>query len=318
MKTLKIAAIICVALLAGCASGPKDSMFVAPARPIALRGDGDTYLPESFAGWRRDGAAREFALENINQLVRDDASMYSSYGVRRAWSARYNSPDGRGTVEARLFVMRSLLDSFGVFSRLRGEGSTEMSLGVEGFREGDVIAFYHSHYFMQLIQDDRTSPHLLNELAGNFSTHIVAGRERVKPKELILLSEKGMRKGSESYIASNVLGLDYLPKGLSAEYEVNGAPVTSHLVVFNNAQEAERAFIRSRNEWHRDGMHLEMHEVFAFWGASEEVIAIGHPATDWTAFSHIDRFLIISRGPHTEAISQTSHQWLYLVYTVKE
>lgn len=318
MKLLGLLIVVLVAITAGCAQTRDDDYFRVSSSEPRLRGDGEEYLPPSIGDWNRDGEVREYTTAQLSNLVGDDESLFRAYGARKAWSADYPGPDGRNQVKAHLFVMRSPIDAFGIFSRYRTPESAAFQVGSEGFREDNLVAFYHKHFFMKLIADDGADYESLKELAEMFSIHIMAGDEPERPRELRLLSDKGIQRGTETYFASSVLGHNYLPKGLMAKYIYDGEEVTTYLVVFDSMEAAESAFNRGRSEWHGDRQYMELHEVYAPWGEFEEIIAIGHPATGWTAFSYIDRFMVITRGEREAAIGQTSHLWLYLIYAVED
>jgi hypothetical protein len=62
------------------------------------------------------------------------------------------------------------------------------------------------------------------------------------PSETMLLPEENRIPGTLQYIPKSLLGHEFLPRGMEAQYKLNGAKVKLFIAFFSSAQDSAKAF----------------------------------------------------------------------------
>lgn len=197
------------------------------ARPPAAGGpELEQLLPEAseLPGWEIAEGPDAFSPETLYERLDGGADRYLAHGFRRLLHVRYRlGGDPLASVTLELFDMGSELGAFGIYSALRSPGADIRPWGAEGYRRGAVAAAYRGRLFIHGEADDER-PALVELL----ESAVARAAERAEggtapPSVLDPLPAVGRVAHSERYVPADLLGHAFLPGGVLADYEVDGA-----------------------------------------------------------------------------------------------
>ncbi len=208
----------------------------------------DRMFPSSVNGneWIREGAPVEYGPEKLVYYLGIEAELYYPYGARSVMAASYGKTTNPGMViTVEVFEMGSRLDAFGLFSSYRDAGCQPVNAGTDGCFGSGRLMFWKDRFFVRLkgtgtLQADRPG---LTTVAHNVASMIPGTGGRPGVLELIMLP--GVVPGTEKYLARNVLGYPFFPKGLVADVRIGGDQTAKLFVILSpSPEEAETVFIR--------------------------------------------------------------------------
>jgi hypothetical protein len=218
-----------VALLAGC--GP-----AAEAHPGAAGAGGESQqgrpgvelaglipAPAAGEGWRIVEGPVEHSPEDLWEHLDGGAPRYLTYGFRKLVHVRCQiGDDPLAGVALDVFDMGSELGAFGIYSIGRSPGDPLRPWGAEGHRQGAVAAAWKESVFVHAAADDERDAliSLLERLVAGVCERIDGSDSR--PSLLDPLPVAGLVPRSERYIAQDLLGHDFLPGGVLADYVLDG------------------------------------------------------------------------------------------------
>lgn len=208
---------VVVALLAvACGQGVR-----APDAPLELERLLPT--PELLNGWAVVEGPDEYVPATLFEVLDGGAERYLGYGFRRLLRVRcQRGGEAATTVTLDLFDMGGDLGAFGVYSGLRPAEAGFATWGAEGYRSGTVTAAWKGRL---LVHGEADTPHegslaLLERLVSAACER--APGSTSAPRILTALPREGLVARSERYVASDLLGHEFLPGGVQASYLVDG------------------------------------------------------------------------------------------------
>jgi hypothetical protein len=213
--------------------------------------------------WQRSGAYYAYAPEKLYTYIDGAADQFIIYGFVRLQGAEYvNSIDQKESITVDIYDMGSALGAFGMFTSKKDSASPALGIGAESFGNDQFVVFYKGRFYVE-IQARITAT--VNRAAPKTMARIVAGRMpggNARPEILKLFPAAGRVPGSENYLAGGILGHVFLLRGIVSDYQVNGALIKAHIVLFPGPAQAGAAFDEYKNYLARSGEKITLREGF--------------------------------------------------------
>ena len=147
---------------------------VATARALA------EFLPDRLAAMKATSAVKEYAGDNLAELVADKAAVYQEYLVRRAVSRQY------GETRVDVFETENPYAAFGLFtyhSGPRSDKAVPEEIGYGGARTNAGLVFWKENYFVRLMNANQQT---IRAAATAQSAPAQASLARVISDEIVL------------------------------------------------------------------------------------------------------------------------------------
>ncbi len=195
--------------------------------------------PACGSGWQLDGKVQLFDRENLFERINGEAELYLPYGFDQLAYARYaNLKEPRQGIDADIYRLGSLLDSFGIYATYRRRDDPELAIGAEGTGTSTQLFFYQDRYLVRLQATGGAEPGEVQLLAcaRAIAARLPPGSGRPAMLDTFLLPE--VEKKSERYIAQSLLGYDFFRRGMLADARLSGEPVQLFLLSEESAASA--------------------------------------------------------------------------------
>lgn len=222
----------------------------APVRTLAAV-DMENYVPPGScgAGWQIEGKLSFYDRETLSDRINGEAELYFPYGFDRMVAARYASgKNSAAGIDLEIYRMGSPLDAFGIYANYKQEGGRSLSVGAESNLSGSQLFLYQGRYFvhLQMTGVDAENPDLLAECSGDVVSRLPGTAKR--PQELSVFDRTELLKGTERYLPKNLLGYDFLNRGIVADAVVEGKNSQIFLLLSTTEESASAAFERFRTQ----------------------------------------------------------------------
>ena len=192
-------------------------------------------LPE---GWVKIDGPHRFTRKTLFEHVDGQAVLYLTYGFRGSAFAVYQDRAGSGRqIEFDLCDMGTVLQAFGIYSRLRTEGNPG-GMGLDSTCDERSFLFYQDRFFVMGYASEPAAEEL-REMARRMAARLPA--RSAPPPELSLFPRAGLVPGSIQYFAEGLLGHRFLKKGFQAGYGSGGEEGRLFLAPFGGSREAGEA-----------------------------------------------------------------------------
>jgi hypothetical protein len=219
MRFSRLLLVLLVVILAGSAAfAAKPAATQAPASPAIL--------PQQFAGWQMQGAAR--TNENPSAADPTNAEVLKEYRFSDLALATYTRDDGR-TLKIRAARFADASGAFGAYTFYLQPNMTKEDIGKQGASLGNRVLFYRGHILIdvQFSQETPMSGAELRELAGMLPKP--AGNNGNLPAFILFLPVHEYIPNTQKYVMG--------PAALNAL----AAPVSADLVDFGASAEVSLA-----------------------------------------------------------------------------
>ena len=179
--------------------------------------------------------------DDLFEYINGSADLYLAYGFKQLVTVNYMT-DEDFSVLVDVYDMGNRLNAFGVFSNYRSPGNEYADIGTEATISDYHIRFFHGQYIVDLNASDATEriQKFMREVAMEIAARIDAPTE--KPVILNLLPEKNIINKSSKYISEGLLGHQFFPKGLEAQYQIDSTTVKAFVVICDSQNDAASAF----------------------------------------------------------------------------
>jgi len=197
--------------------------------------------PACADGWIMDGKVTQYDKDSLFDRINGESELYFPYGFEKLAYARYESrKDPKIALDADVYAMGSLLDSFGMFANYRRKDSTGAAIGAEGTISSSQMLFYQDRYLVRLQVTGATTINQDVLLACGKAIEKNLPRNTGRPRELDAFQVPAVVKKSERYIAQSLLGYDFFRRGIIAD-AVLGKDEAQVFVVLETTADAARA-----------------------------------------------------------------------------
>ena len=192
-------------------------------------------LPE---GWALIEGPKTYTSKTLFNRIDGQAELFFKYGFQKSIFTNYQDrKNPHHQIELDIYDMGSVLQAFGIFSRLREEDRAG-GFGLDSYLDDQSIFFYKGRYFVMLFATQPHSP-VLKRLATLISLKI-ADRSP-PPQEIGYFPKGGLKPGSIQYFPEGLLGHQFLKRGFRATYAAGEKESHLFLSIFKNFQEATNA-----------------------------------------------------------------------------
>jgi hypothetical protein len=184
--------------------------------------------------------------DNLYEYINGAADLYHDYDFIKVVTETLLIKQHEESIIVDIYDMGKLDNAFGIFSRHRLPGAEYLDIGAECQYSEPTLDMYKGKYFIQLA-GSRPFPGLKKELVAvaraiDRQINLAA----TKPGMFELLPSKGRIPHSEQYIAKDALGFGFLKKVWSADYELEGKPVSLMLICRETKEDAQSIFGKLR------------------------------------------------------------------------
>ena len=204
-----LASAVLICLVSGCTAPqprPSDEIYFRKFLPEKIK-------PSGILG----GGVRIGPEELFRGMDESQAQSLFSYNLKEAFNFNYQDEEyGDILITVEAYVTSTILEAFGMQSRLRPEGALVADIGAGGFSSGPQISFYKGTYAVRLFSQEPV-------LAGSESMMALAEEIARRlpgvdqpPRELTLLVGLGLEPDDISYEGYRLLGSGPLAPGLTA------------------------------------------------------------------------------------------------------
>jgi len=199
-------------------------------------------------GWRVAEGPTAYGPDTLYEYLDGGAERYLAYGFRRLVHVRYETAGGaRAGVTLDLFDMgEAPAAAFGIYRS--GVGSADEPRGwcAEAYRAGNVGAAWKGRVFVHVLADDEAGGR--GDLIERLVRHACDGiaGDRSLPTLLDPLPREGLVPRSERYVPLDLLGHEFLPGGILADYEIDGRRARVYVSDLGSAAAATAALAALR------------------------------------------------------------------------
>jgi hypothetical protein len=183
-----------------------------------------------------------YTPENLFEYINGAARMYLSFGFRSLVHARYKAREGDvPAIDLDIYDMGSELGAYGMYTNSRPEEADPMEWGSEGYTTDAAAVAWKGRFYIRAavgaggqagaVAVERFIAAVVREAPG----------EAGPPAELVALPKRGFIKNSDRYVARDLLGHAFLPGGMLARYEIDGAQLTLFYCEMESVSAASRA-----------------------------------------------------------------------------
>lgn len=192
-------------------------------------------------GWNWESAPQFYNADDLFEYINGSADLYLAYGFKQLVTVNFMTDDDF-SVLVDVYDMGNRLNAFGVFSNYRSPGNEYADIGSEATISDYHIRFFHGQYIVDLNASDATDivQKFMREVATEIAVRIDAPTE--KPEILNLLPVKNIIRKTPKYISEGLLGHQFFPKGLEAQYQIDSTTVKAFVVICDSQNDAESAF----------------------------------------------------------------------------
>ena len=185
----------------GTAFGDSSPGFLLPATPLK--------------GWTLTEGPRHYNRKTLFEHIDGQAELYLKYGYQRSVFGMYQHEERpEEQIEIDVYEMGSVLQAFGIFSRLRIEGRSG-GVGLGSSMDDRSLLFYKGKHFVILDATVASLP-ALKELALLVSAGIADSSP--PPREILLFPQKNLKPESIQYFSEGLLGHRFLKRGFQGTY----------------------------------------------------------------------------------------------------
>lgn len=185
--------------------------------------------------------------ESLWNYINGGALPYLDYGVGDVVTyAGIWLPDSLEVV-VDVYDMADSLGAFGIFSNERFPEYEKYALGVDGYITENSLCFWKDRYYIKVFSFD-DSPSDLNgieRIAGSVDNRISDGGGL--PRFFSMFPDDGRLASTESYLAKNVLGQEFLNNACVVNYRKGDEEFQLYLITAPDTVEAGKNFNAYRN-----------------------------------------------------------------------
>lgn len=195
-------------------------------------------------GWVLVEGPRVFTKANLFEHINGQAELFFKYGFQKCTFVVYEDrKSSENQIDVDIYDMGNVLQSFGVFSRLRSDGPPG-GFGLDSCQDARSILFYKGKYLIMLYATTE-NPSVLKQLAMDIESKI--SDPSPPPMEIGFFPKSGLRPGSVQFFSEGLLGHEFLPKGFQGTYADGDKEFRLFLAVFENGQAVKKAFETYKN-----------------------------------------------------------------------
>ncbi|KPK99328.1 MAG: hypothetical protein AMK75_06710 [Planctomycetes bacterium SM23_65] len=231
-RYLSMTMVLGLMLVTGCAEEQGTGLFGLGPKPAPAP---QTVLPlDEPEGWERaipNYPIRLYVRENLYLYLAQKADLYNDYGFRRLAHGIYR-PNllGEPTVVVDAYIMDLPLHAYGIFSVERNRSDKMVKIGGGGHLGEKECVFWKGNHFVRvkLMADVENAEEVLKGFAVKTEKNIVGP---VTIPELAFFPVEKRTPAGDSYHVDDLMGYDFLGRGFTVEYDLEGTKATMFLAI---------------------------------------------------------------------------------------
>jgi hypothetical protein len=197
-------------------------------------------------GWHLAGETQVYQPDRLWEQINGAAPGYLRYSFQELTVQTLQlAADPKAEILVEVYRFGNHLDAFGIYSTERTPNLTYVRLGAEGYHVGPASRFYKGDHYVKLqgSRDDEAVGSALRAAAQALASALPGA---VRPPALLkALPTEGLVPGSERYEGSDLLALDFLGAGFTADYTLGGEkPSKLFLTVRPDGAQARDGYYR--------------------------------------------------------------------------
>ena len=206
--------------------------------PAAGQTGGPGGLVPAFDDWSLSEAVKTYSPETLFEYINGAAEAYIGYDFRELAVAQYKGRQAKGSLTVEIYDMGSGLNAFGIYGAERFAESRFLPLGVQGYLEEGSLNFFHGRYYVKLLAFETGAETEAVLRRASAAVSAKAGPAGGFPAVLSAFPRPGLVVNSEKFILRNVLGLEFLAYGFTAEYKTDGREFSAFIAAAASPGEA--------------------------------------------------------------------------------
>ena len=178
---------------------------------------GHSLPPTLFSDYRL-GPVTTYDASDLYEYINGRAPRFVDFGFKGLTVAEYASNDAAATVIVDAYDMGQRRNAYGIFMDEFPPEEEPAALGNGGFVSGNLAVFWKGTFYIRVSAPTETDMEdIVRRSAEAFAQTI--DDESAKLKEFSAFPSDGLAAGSEVYVKSAALGLEYLRETFLADYD---------------------------------------------------------------------------------------------------
>ncbi|MFQ6082025.1 MAG: DUF6599 family protein [Candidatus Aminicenantia bacterium] len=210
------------------------------------------FLPQ-IADWKISEKPRSFYPETLYEYINGGAEIYLTYNFQKLIVADYTR-NRKSSLIVEIYDMGNEKNCFGIYSVERFPESNFISVGNQGYLDGESLNFIINRFYIKLLCYDcgNQAEQYLKFFAEGI-VNLIKEKGNL-PQMLNFFPQQGLIKNSEKFILRNFLGFKFLRNGYIAEYELNGSKFNVYIIEGENKKDAQnmydqfKSYLKENNE----------------------------------------------------------------------
>jgi hypothetical protein len=196
-----------------------------------------TLLPQP-GDWELTEEPETYMPDNLFEYINGAAEIYLSYDFQELIVAQYKKEGDEANISVEIYDMSGTENAFGIYGAERFPDNTFISMGTQGYLDGETLNFLVGQYYVKLMGFE------CGEMAEKYLRTFgedITGRVADKggfPDLLSVFPAEGRVANSEKYSLRNFMGYSFLRNGYMAEYNLDGMEFNCFLINAGSETEA--------------------------------------------------------------------------------
>ncbi|MEE8398364.1 MAG: DUF6599 family protein [Desulfobacterales bacterium] len=212
-----------VAVFLSCAVSPSSTPPAQTPQPNGLSETISSLVPD---GWKLSEPVSVFTPETLYEKINGNAELYLAYNVVTLTFATFIHADNSGEfIDVFVYDMATPTNGFGIYSVERFEGEPPVNLGRAGYHSRANYFIWKGQYYIQIVASGAgdTLREIGRDLAEKTTHALTDTGEPVWG--LSALPEKDRIDDSIKFFLVDAMGLDFMKRTYTADYDRNGIRV---------------------------------------------------------------------------------------------
>ncbi|MDD8020335.1 MAG: hypothetical protein PHU81_03995 [Acidobacteriota bacterium] len=196
------------------------------------------FLLPAIQGWKLAETPQLYSPENLYEYIDGAAEAYLGYDFQQLLVSTFQKEGTESSLTLEIYDMGSPLEAFGIFSSERYPEIPEISLGLAGYLEGEVLNFISGQYYVKLLcyNGEAGTADYLQEFGQAVDRKIK--NKGSWPALFKAFPAANLVKNSEKYIKRNFMGFNFLSHGYAVSYRTEAGEYDAFIIEAGTAGEA--------------------------------------------------------------------------------
>ncbi len=219
------------------------------------------FIPSESTGFSLVKKPDYYARDTLWYYINGGAIPYLDYGFREVVTFTGQVKQNTLKIVVNIYDMADSLGAFGIFSSERSPDNAIAKIGITGFHTENQLCFWKDRYYIKVFsyKDSPETTFLIEQVARIVDKLIPSGAGM--PWYFSLFPTKNKLENTESFVARDVLGQDYLKNAYNVLYRKRDEEFYLYLIDALSHEEASRQFQKFREYLCKYGELEESHVI---------------------------------------------------------